>query len=102
MAAFGDEVTLEEIYTEVNEMVTVKFPADAKTRTFKVGFQTLYGANETVKVVIAIPGENGEVEYIIAEGVADGKGSVFFTLSEANYQKVAGKTVVVVPVSEKK
>ena len=102
LAAFGDEVELEEIYTEVNEMVTVKFPENAKTLTFKVGFQTLYKADEIVKVVIAIPGENGEVEYITAVGKADGKGSIVFTLSEDNYNKVAGKTVVLIPVSEKK
>jgi hypothetical protein len=90
----------EEGLTAVNEMVTVKFPADSKNLTFKMKFQTPYKAGQTVAVLIAVPGKDGNVEWISVNGIATGDGEVVFTFDEATYDKVAGQEVVVVPASE--
>jgi len=90
----------EEGLTAVNEMVTVKFPADSKNLTFKMKFQTPYKAGQTVAVLIAVPGKDGNVEWISVNGISTGDGEVVFIFDEATYDKVAGQEVVVVPASE--
>jgi hypothetical protein len=90
----------EEGLTAVNEMVTVKFPADSKNLTFKMKFQTPYKAGQTVAVLIAVPGKDGNVEWVSVNGIATGDGEVVFIFDEATYDKVAGQEVVVVPASE--
>ena len=93
------DVKLSEGYTEVTEMVTVKIPANSNVRTFKKAFQTPFKANSTVEILIGIPGD--PVEWIKTVGVVNAAGEVVFTLTESDYQKVAGKEVVVVPVTKK-
>jgi hypothetical protein len=95
-----EELKQEEL-TVVNEMVTVKFPKDPKSLTFKMTFQTPYKAGDKVAVLIAIPGKDGKVEWISVEGISIGEGEVLFTFDEATYIKVADQEVVVVPASAK-
>ena len=93
-------VELPAGYNQVNEMSTVKFPVGAKTFTFKKSFQTTYDIGEKVIVLIGIPGD--PVEWIKAEGEVNENGEVEFTLSKADYNKIAGKEVVMMPVSKEK
>ena len=91
-------VELPEGFTKVSEMATVKFPAGAKNLKFKKMFQTPYAAGTTVEVLFGIPGN--PVEWLMVTGVANAAGEVVFTLSEAVYNKIVGKEVVMIPVTK--
>jgi hypothetical protein len=81
-------------------MITVKFPASAKNLTFVKKFQTPFTPGETVIILIGIPGD--PVEWVEVKGVANSKGEVVFTISQAIYDKIVGKEVVMIAVRESK
>ena len=91
-------VELSSGFDKVSEMITVKFPTGQKTRTFKRMFQTPFAKDTIVEVLIGIPGD--PVEWIKVVGKANANGEVVFTLSESDYQKIAGKEVVIIPVTK--
>lgn len=93
-AALGNE------YTKVSEMVTVIIPTGLKEFRFKKMFQTPFKAGEKVMCLIAIPGADGKVEWIVVSGKSDADGAILMTLSESQYNKTAGKIVVYIPVQK--
>ena len=96
------EESLGEEYNTVNEMVTVKFPIDSKRLKFKKSFQTPYNEGESLYCLLAIPKADDEVEWISVKGVADGDGCLCMTLTVSEYNNVAGKEIVLIPVSKAK
>ena len=96
----AEVLPLEGEYTEVNEMVTVKIPAGSIYKTFKVAFQTPYNVNDKVQVLIGVPQDDGTTLWISVIGTVNDKKEIVFTLSDADYNKVAGKEVVIVPASK--
>ena len=96
----AEVLPLEGEYTEVNEMVTVKIPAGSIYKTFKVAFQTPYNVNDKVQVLIGVPQDDGTTLWISVIGTVNEKKEIVFTLSDADYNKVAGKEVVIVPASK--
>lgn len=93
-------VLLGNEYTKVSEMVTVIIPTGLKEFRFKKMFQTPFKAGEKVMCVIAIPGADGKVEWIVVSGKSDADGAILMTLSESQYNKTAGKIVVYIPVQK--
>ncbi len=96
----SDVLPLEGDYTEVNEMVTVKIPAGSIDKAFKVAVQSPYKVNEKVQVLIGVPQDDGTTLWISVAGIVNDKNEIVFTLSDADYNKVAGKEVVIVPASK--
>jgi len=96
----AEVLPLEGEYSEVNEMVTVKIPAGSIYKIFKVAFQTPYKVGEKVQVLIGVPQEDGTTLWISVIGTVNDKNEIVFTLSDADYNKVAGKEVVIVPASK--
>ena len=93
-------VLLGNEYTKVREMVTVKIPRHLKVFSFKKVFQTPFKAGEKVMCLIAIPGADGKVEWIVVSGASDADGAILMKLSESQYNKTAGKIVVYIPVQK--
>ena len=92
-----------EEFTKVSEMVTIKLAQglDAKKGLIvKKAFQTPYKSGEKVTVLLAVPGADGKVEWIVFEGTANADGEVVFVVDEATYNKIAGTEIVMVPVSK--
>lgn len=92
-----------EEFTKVSEMVTIKLAKglDAKNGvTVKKAVQTPYKSGDKVKVMLAVPGADGKVEWIVLEGTANANGEVVFVVDEATYNKIAGTEIVMVPVSK--
>ena len=92
-----------EEFTKVSEMVTIKLAQglDAKNGLIvKKAFQTPYKSGEKVTVLLAAPGADGKVEWIVLEGTANADGEVVFVVDEATYNKIAGTEIVMVPVSK--
>ena len=92
-----------EEFTKVSEMVTVKLAQglDAKKGLIiNKAFQTPYKSGEKVTVLLAVPGADGKVEWIVLEGTANADGEVVFVVDEATYNKIAGTEIVMVPVSK--
>ena len=92
-----------EEFTKVSEMVTIKLAKglDAKNGvTVKKAFQTPYKSGDKVSVMLAVPGADGKVEWIVLEGTANANGEVVFVVDEATYNKIAGTEIVMVPVSK--
>ena len=92
-----------EEFTKVSEMVTIKLAQglDAKKGLIiKKAFQTPYKSGEKVTVLLAVPGADGKVEWIVLEGTANADGEVVFVVDEATYNKIAGTEIVMVPVSK--
>ena len=92
-----------EEFTKVSEMVTIKLAQglDAKKGLIvKKAFQTPYKSGEKVTVLLAAPGADGKVEWIVLEGTANADGEVVFVVDEATYNKIAGTEIVMVPVSK--
>jgi len=104
LSALPDDVKAEigEEFTKVSEMVTIKIAAglDAKKGlTIKKKFQTPY-AKGAIKVLLAVPGADGKVEWIAVNGNVNEDGEVVAVVDEAIYNKIAGKEIVMVPVSK--
>ncbi len=92
-----------EEFTKVSEMVTIKLAQglDAKKGLIiKKAFQTPYKSGEKVTVLLAVPGADGKVEWVVLEGTANADGEVVFVIDEAIYNKIAGTEIVMVPVSK--
>ncbi len=104
LSALPDDVKAEigEEFTKVSEMVTIKIAEglDAKKGlTIKKKFQTPYAAGK-IKVLLAVPGADGKVEWIALNGNVNADGEVVVVIDEAIYNKIAGKEIVMVPVSK--
>lgn len=96
----AEVLPLEGEYTEVNEMITIKIPDGSIYKAFKVAVQTPYKVNEKVQVLIGVPQDDGTTLWISVDGIVNDKNEIVFTLSDADYNKVAGKEVVIVPASK--
>ena len=104
LSVLPDDVKAEigEEFTKVNEMVTIKIAEglDAtKGLSIKKAFQTPY-AKGAIKVLVAVPGADGKVEWIAVNGNVNEDGEVVAVVDEAIYNKIAGKEIVMVPVSK--
>lgn len=89
-----------EEYTKVNETVTVKINTGMVSYKFRKRFQTTFEEEDIVMCLFAIPGANGKIEWILVTGEADEDGDICMTLTEAEYDKLAGKEVVLVIVNK--
>jgi len=109
---FPDEIKAQipEGYTEFNEIVTYLLdgvPAGTNSLTLNYVFDTPYKAGEIVLLAIGIPQADGTTEWILTEGVvqddvsAQQEGSVNVTLTQDIIEKIAGKEVIIVVISEK-
>lgn len=104
LSALPDDVKAEigEEFTKVSEMVTIKIPTGLNAKkglTIKKAFQTPY-AKGAIKVLLAVPGADGKVEWIALNGNVNEDGEVVVVVDEAIYNKIAGKEIVMVPVSK--
>ena len=109
MDAFPQEIKdlIPEENTEVNEMETVRLVGDLtgiKKLTLTYKFETPYGLNEKVTVVLGIPSDKEEsgIAWSVLEGVGDKDENVVFTIDEETLAKVLNNPFVIIPVSRKK
>ena len=96
----SENVTLWKDYTQVNEMVTTRFPEGSIYKIFKIKVQAPYTKNTKVQVLIAIPQDDGTTVWLSVTGTVNANNEIVFKLSNADYKKVAGKEVVIIPVNK--
>ena len=100
VAAIIDKYTVDEVQTQVIGAE----PEDLKelnSLTVTYTFNTKYDKGETVYILIGIPGEGTDVEWVLLQGTADEEGNVTVTFDEALLAKLGTDEYVVVVISEK-
>ena len=106
LSAIPEEIAaaIPEGFTEVNEITTQKIVGDISELTqlsVTYTFTAPYKVGEKVYLVICIPGENGEAEWITVEGEADADGNVVATYDKDTLAKLANNEFIVMVVNKK-
>ncbi len=99
----GTNLNLPVEYKTVKDITTQKIVGDtSKLDSLEVSysFAETFVPNETVYLLIGIPGPNGTVEWVCVQGKVDANGKVVVNYDKELLTKLGNKEFVVVPVTK--